>query len=227
MQIRGALEDPLITGRVTLTRGTLTFRNDRYEVTRGLIDLPARRDADPILNLEAQTEIRGYRVIASITGPLSQPQATVRSDPALPQSDVVALITTGDLATGDTSGASTLAQSGLGTATSLLTDTLINAPVQRATDRLFGLNRFEIEPLVGGRGGASPTARLTVGRRINRNLSVTYSTNVTTSENQVATVEYRLSDRFSFVAQYERGTLSGISTQQNNFSFEIRFRKRF
>jgi translocation and assembly module TamB len=227
LQIRGSIEDPLIAGRVVLTRGTLTFRNDRYEITRGLIDLPARRDADPILNLEAQTEIRGYRVTAAITGPLSQPQATVRSDPALPQADVVALITTGDLATGDNAGASTLAQSGLGTATSLLTDTLINAPVQRATDRLFGLNRFEIEPLVGGRGGASPTARLTVGRRINRNLSVTYSTNVTTSENQVATVEYRLSDRFSFVAQYERGSLSGLRTEQNNFSFEIRFRKRF
>jgi translocation and assembly module TamB len=165
-------------------------------------------------------------VVASLTGPLSQPSATVRSDPALPQADVVSLILTGNLASGDTS-ASTLAQSGLGTAASLLTERLINAPVQRATNRLFGLNRFEIDPLIAGRGGESPTARLTVGRQINRNLSITYSTNVTSNQNQVLALEYRVSNRLSFVAQYEQGSVSGLGSRNDNFSFEIRFRKRF
>lgn len=226
LQVRGAADDPVISGRVQVTRGTLNFRNDRYEITRGFIDLPPRREIDPILNIQAESEIRGYRVIVALTGALSSPQASVRSDPALPQSDVIALITTGDLNRGDEGGA-TLAQSGVGTAASLLTDTLINAPAQRATDRLFGLNRFEIDPVVGGRGGASPTARLTVGRRINRNLIVTYSTNVTSDQNQVIAVEYRVSDRLSFVAQYEQGSTNTLGTSNNNFNFEIRFRKRF
>ncbi|HVF48724.1 MAG TPA: translocation/assembly module TamB domain-containing protein [Pyrinomonadaceae bacterium] len=227
LRIRGAADDPVISGRITATRGTLNFRNDRYELTRAFVDLPPRLEADPILNIQAEGEIRGYRIIVGLTGPLSQPVTTIRSDPALPQADVVALITTGNLSSGDQS-ASTLAQTGLGTATSLLTDTLINAPVQRATDKLFGLNRFEIDPLISGRGGASPTARLTVGRQINRNLSITYSTNVTTDQNQVVALEYRVSDRLSFVAQYQQGAVSNaLRTQQNNFSFEIRFRKRF
>jgi translocation and assembly module TamB len=226
LQIRGTVEDPIIGGRITATRGTLSFRNDRYELTRAFIDLPPQREADPLLNIQAESEIKGYRVIVNLTGPLSQPSATVRSEPALPQADVVALITTGNLAGGET-GTSTLAQTGLGTATSLLTDAIINAPVQRATDKLFGLNRFEIDPLIAGRGGASPTARLTVGRQINRNLSLTYSTNVTTEQNQVVALEYRLSDRLSFVAQYQQGAVNTLRTQNNNFSFEIRFRKRF
>ena len=148
------------------------------------------------------------------------------SDPSLPQADVVSLITTGNLSNTDT-GTSTLAQTGLGTATSLLTDAIINAPVQRATDKLFGLNRFEIDPLIAGRGGASPTARLTVGRQINRNLTLTYSTNLTSDQNQVLAVEYRVSDRLSFVAQYEQGSVNTLQTKNDNFSFEIRFRKRF
>lgn len=226
LQIRGTAQEPQISGRITATRGTLTFRNDRYDITRAIINLPARRDADPVLNIQAESEIRGYNVIVTLTGPLSQPTALVRSDPALPQSDVVALITTGNLATGDQS-ASTLAQTGFGTATSLLTDTLINAPVQRATDRLFGLNRFEIDPLLTGRGGASPTARLTVGRQINRNLSLTYSTNLTTDRNQVVLLEYRVSDRLSFVARYEQAPVNTIRAEDDNFSVEIRFRKRF
>ena len=226
LRVRGTIDEPIVSGRITATSGTITFRNDRYEIQRALIDLPARADADPVLNIQAATEIRGYQLIVGITGPLSQPLTSLRSDPALPQADVVSLVTTGNLSSGDQS-ASTLAQSGFGTATSLLTDTLINAPVQRATDRLFGLNRFEIDPLIVGRGGASPTARLTVGRQINRNLSVTYSTNVTSDQNQVVALEYRVSDRLSFVAQYQQGSVSGLTTQNDNFNFEIRFRKRY
>jgi translocation and assembly module TamB len=226
LRVVGPVEDPIISGRISATRGTLNFRNDRYELTRAFIDLPPRRDADPLLNIQAESEIRGYTVVVSLTGPLSQPQATVRSDPSLPQADVVSLITTGNLSSGDTS-TSTLAQTGLGTAASLLTDTLINAPARRATDKLFGLNRFEIDPLIAGRGGSSPTARLTVGRQINKNLSITYSTNVTSDQNQVLALEYRVSNRLSFVARYEQGSVNGFSSRNDNFSFEIRFRKRF
>lgn len=227
LNVGGTIDDPVVAGRVTASRGTLKFRNDRYELTRAFIDLPARSlsEADPLLNIQAESEIKGYRVIVALTGPLSRPDASVRSDPALPQSDVVALITTGDLSSGDTS-ASGLAQSGLGTAASLLTDSLINNSVRRASDKLFGL-RVEIDPLISGRGGASPTARLKITRPINRNLTVTYSTNVTSDQNQVLAVEYRLSDRMSFVAQYEQGSVNGLSSRNDNFNFEIRFRKRF
>jgi translocation and assembly module TamB len=227
LQIRGPLDEPVISGRITATRGTINFiRNQRYELARAIIDLPPQTGLDPVLNIQAESEIKGYRVVVGITGPLSQPTANVRSEPSLPQVDVVSLITRGDLSSGDESQ-STLAQTGLGTATSLLTETLINAPVQRATDKLFGLNRFELDPLIAGRGGSSPTARLTVGRQINRNLAVTYSTNVTTDQNQVFALEYRLSDRLSFVAQYQQGPVNTLRAQRDNFSFEIRFRKRF
>jgi translocation and assembly module TamB len=115
----------------------------------------------------------------------------------------------------------------LGTATSLLTDALINAPAQRATSKLFGLSRFEINPVIGGRTGSTPGARLTVGRRINKNLSVTYSTNVASDPNQILAVEYRVSDRISFIAQYEQASTRQLTSRNDAFSFEIRFRKRF
>ena len=75
LQLDGPVNDPTISGRVTSSTGTLNFRNDRYEITRLFIDLPPARNADPILNVQAESQIRGYRVIVSLTGPLSQPQA--------------------------------------------------------------------------------------------------------------------------------------------------------
>lgn len=226
LQLDGPVNDPTISGRITATSGTLNFRNDRYDITRLLIDLPPARNADPILNIQAEGQIRGYRVIVSLTGPLTQPSAAVRSEPALPQADVVSLITTGQLSSGDTSS-SVLAQSEVGAATSLLTDALINAPAQRATSKLFGLTRFEINPVIGGTAGSTPGARLTLGRRISKEVSVTYSTNVTSDPNQILALEYRVSDRLSFVAQYEQASTRRLSARTNNFNFEIRFRKRF
>src|SRR5437867_4962823 len=77
LQLSGPVKDPLIEGRITATRGTLNFRNSPYEITRGLVYYPARLGADPILNIEGQAVIRGYRVTALLEGPLSHPTTTV------------------------------------------------------------------------------------------------------------------------------------------------------
>jgi translocation and assembly module TamB len=108
----------------------------------------------------------------------------------------------------------------------LLTDALINAPAQRATSKLFGLTTFEINPVIGTTG-STPAARLTLGRRISKEVTVTYSTNVTSDPNQILALEYRVSDRLSFVAQYEQASTRQLTARTNNFNFEIRFRKRF
>jgi translocation and assembly module TamB len=107
-----------------------------------------------------------------------------------------------------------------------LTDEIINKPIARATDKLFGLNRFELDPIISGQR-LNPTARLTVGRQINDNLLVTYSTNLSEDQNQVLAFEYRVSNKLSFVAQYEQRSLSNVTRNRNNFSFEIRLRRRF
>ena len=135
------------------------------------------------------------------------------------------MITTGNLANTD-DGIPTLAQSGINTAAEILADALINNPLRKATDKLFGLNRFEIDPIISGQR-LNPTARLTVGRQINRNLLITYSTNLSEDQNQVLALEYRVSNRLSFVAQYEQRSLTNVTRNSNNFSFEIRLRKRF
>ncbi len=228
LRVTGDIEYPQISGRVTANSGTIIFRKDRYEVQRGVLEFPPNTSVEPYINLQAETEIKGYRIIVNLVGELTNTEnlnATVRSSPALPQADVISLITTGNLANTDR-GIPTLAQSGINTAAEILTDELINNPLSRATDKLFGLNRFEIDPIISGQR-LNPSARLTVGRQINKNLLITYSTNLSEDQNQVLALEYRVSNRLSFVAQYEQRSLSNVTQRNNNFSFEIRLRKRF
>ncbi|MGI8493962.1 MAG: translocation/assembly module TamB domain-containing protein, partial [Pyrinomonadaceae bacterium] len=228
LQILGDINDPIILGRVTANSGTVFFRNDRYEVQRGVVEFPPQNNGAPFINLQAETEIKGYQVVVSLLGDLSNPEAlsaVVRSNPGLPQADVISLITTGNLAnTGE--GIPTLAQTGINTAAEVLTDALINNPLRKATDKLFGLNRFEIDPTLSG-SRLNPGARLTVGRQINRNLLITYSTNLSEDQNQVLALEYRVSNRLSFVAKYEQRSLGNVTRNNNNFSFEVRLKKRF
>lgn len=229
IRVTGDVDNPILTGRVTATEGTIVLlRNERYDIQRGSLDF-AGNDDDPIVNLQAEGDIAGYQVFLSVSGSIAKPedmQVNVRSNPALPQADVVSLITTGNL-TDTEEGIPTLAQTGLNTTADVLTEAIINQPIRRATDRLFGLNRFSIDPVLAGRRGLNPGARLTVGRQINRNLLVTYSTNLSEDRNQILALEYRVSNRLSFVAQYEQAPLTNVTRRQDNFSFEVRFRRRF
>jgi translocation and assembly module TamB len=179
--------------------------------------------------VQAESDIGGYQVFLGASGPISEPESlnvTLRSNPGLPQADVVSLVTTGNLTNTD-EGIPSLAQTGINTAAGVLTDNIINAPIRRATDKLFGLNRFEIDPVLAGQRGINPGARLTVGRQINRNLLITYSTNLSADQNQVLALEYRVSNKLSLVAQYEQVSLSNVTGRRDNFSFEVRFRRRF
>ncbi len=228
LRLAGDSDSPRLSGRISANRGTLFFRDDRYEVQRGVLTFPPDSAIEPRINLQAETDIGAYQILINLSGNLSDADsltAVVASNPSLPQADIMSLITTGSLSnTND--GIPTIAQGGLNTAAEILTDEIINKPITRATDKLFGINRFELNPIVSGQRG-NPTARLTVGRQINRNLLVTYSTNLSQDQNQVLAVEYRLSNRLSVVGAYEQRSLSNVTQNRNKFSVEIRFRKRF
>ena len=229
LRITGDIEFPQMSGRITANSGTLVFSDDRYELQRGVLTFPPNIGGiEPIVNLQAETEISGYQIFVNLNGSLVNSDtltATVRSNPSLPQADVISLITTGSLSN-TANGIPTLAQSGLNTATEILTDEIINRPISRATDKLFGLNKFSLDPIISG-VRRNPTARLTVGRQINRNLLITYSTNLSEDQNQVLALEYRISNRMSFIAQFEQRSLTNVTQKRKNFSFEVRLRKRF
>jgi translocation and assembly module TamB len=228
LRVTGDLDAPQVEGRIIASNGTLFFRDKRYEVQRGELVFPPNTEGiDPIVNLQAEADVNGYQVFVNLNGKLTDTEnlsATVRSNPALPQADVISLITTGNLANTE-GGISPLAQSGISTAAEILTDEIINKPIAKATDKLFGLNKFQLDPIISGQ--RNPGARLTVGRQINRNLLVTYSTNLSEDQNQVLALEYRVSNRLSFVAQYEQRPLNNVTRNKDVFSFEVRLRRRF
>ena len=218
LNLRGSFDEPLASGRILLTRGTLEFRNGRWELIRGLTTIPGRSGSEPIIDFQAEADIRGYHLTTIFSGELSKLQVQARSDPELPESQIVSLILTGSISSDRSTVAST-SQTGLGLAQSILSASL-SEQLERGTQRLFGLSRFSIDPLLVGRG-TDPTARITVGQRVTKDLTVTYSQNLSSGSagtEQVVLVEYRLSNRFSVV---------GYRNESGELGFDVRLRKRF
>ncbi|MBI4469906.1 MAG: translocation/assembly module TamB domain-containing protein [Acidobacteria bacterium] len=213
-RVSGPLSGPVISGRASVSRGHMSFLGREYQITRGTLNLPDRIGEKPRFDLEAESDIGGYRVIVTIAGTTDRFQATPHSEPALPPLQVLSLMTTGDIGstTDTTLGAS---QTNVGLATALVTEA-ISKRIELGT-RYFGINRFQLAPLALNRG-SDPTARISVGRQVTRDLSITYSTNVASTQDQIIVVEYRLSNRFSFV---------GTRDQDGKFSLDFRIRKRF
>lgn len=218
LNLRGSLDEPQASGRILLSRGTLNFRNGQYELTRGMITIPGRRGAEPYVDFQSESDIRGYHILITFNGTISKLQTNVRSEPELPEPDIISLILTGSIST-DRSTETSVAQTGLGLAQSILSASL-SEQLERGTQRLFGLSRFSIDPLLVGRGN-DPTARITIGQRITKDLTVTYSQNLTAGVSgidRVVLVEYRLSNRFSVV---------GFRNERGELGFDVRLRKRF
>lgn len=221
LTIGGTLTDPDPRGRIETESGLVRFRGQRYEITRGTLDLPAGSSQTPVLDLVAESEVSGYRVYLDMLGPIDAIELKFRSEPQLTRDEIIALITTGRTEAGTLTSQDPLRQ-GFGAAASLLTSGLISKP----TEQLLGLSRFQIDPVL--RPNSNPAARLTVGQQLSRNIYLSYSTNLGTDQDQTALAEYTLSNRFSALATYSQGgSAARQGVQDGAFTIELRGRQRF
>jgi len=218
--VTGTVSDPVPQGRIESEGGSVRFRGQRYEITRGTLDLPSG-NGEPVLNLLAESDISGYHVYLTLAGPTDAIELTLRAEPQLTRDEIIALITTGRTEAG-TITSQDLLRTGVGAAASLLSSGLISKP----TEQLLGLSRFQIDPVI--RPNANPAARLTVGQQLSRNFYLSYSTNLATEQDQTALAEYTISNRFSALASYTQGGSSARQGVRDGiFTIELRGRKRF
>lgn len=218
--VAGTLSDPDARGRIETESGSVRFRGQRYEITKGTLDLPPG-GGEPVLNLVAESDISGYRVYLDMSGQTDAIELKLRAEPQLTRDEIISLITTGRTETG-TIGSQGLPTAGVGAAASLLSSGFISKP----TEQLLGLSRFQIDPVI--RANANPAARLTLGQQLSRNFYLSYSTNLATEQDQTALAEYTFSNRFSALATYTQGgSAARQGVREGVFTIELRGRQRF
>jgi len=223
LRVRGTVDRPAILGRVEVLEGDISFNGTKYRLERGDVTFANPAKTQPIIDLTATTRVRDYDITVQLRGDASVPNGlkpTWQSEPQLPEADVIAL-----LALGRTREESASAPAGGslgfgGEASNLLINQALNSTVNSRLQRLFGASRVKIDP----QGLASETnvvrgPQVTVEQQVARNVTLTYSTNVSVSNQQIIQVEYNITRNISIVALRDQ---NGVVS----FDFKIRRRKK-
>jgi hypothetical protein len=232
LRLQGTYEKPLLFGHAEINRGDIVFEGNRYVVTRGTIDFlnPAGR-IEPLFDIEAETRVRvpaqTYRVTLGVNGTPNRFAMSLSSDPPLPEIDIVALLFGQTTNVQDAElralrpGAETEAKQALiRAAGARLIASPISTPVRRVVEETFGLDTAQVTPFFGTENDPlTPSARLTLGKRLSPRAFLTYSRALGTADrSQIIVLEYDQSERFGFVL-----TQIGEST----FAIDLRFRRSF
>ncbi len=230
LALSGSSRAPVVTGRAEIERGQLYFQGRTYIVQRGTLDFVNPQRLDPLFDIEALTRIRSYSVTLRVSGTLERVTPALTSDPPLSSLQILAL-----LAGQDESEVANLTQTqardrqgqlaAAGAATLAAGRLSEQVGLEREAERLFGLNRFSIDPSLLRGAGTTPTARVTVGKRFAPNLNVLYSQDLRGQEERILAVEYTLSDRFSLLlTRTDPGTAkTGV---ERGWAFDVRLRQQ-
>jgi len=220
LRVRGSVARPSVLGRADILEGDATFNGIKFHLERGDVTFANPVAIEPQVNLQATTHVRNYDLDVTVTGTPERLNVNYRSEPPLPKSDIIAL-----LALGRTSEESEQLQqqSGQGVfsdeATNLIINQAINTAVGNRMQKLFGVSRIKIDPQ-GLTTETNPTARgpqITIEQEFANNLSLSYSTNVSQSSQQIIQGEYYINRNLS---------VQGTRDQNGVISFDVRVRRR-
>jgi translocation and assembly module TamB len=221
LRVRGTWEHPILLGHIHILSGDLYFAGNRYRVTRGDLNFSNPFRLDPVLNVEATTTIQQYEVTLNFNGPASKLTLAYRSDPPLPANDIVTLLALGQTSSESMARSGGSSQSGTAGASAILSEA-ISSQLGGRLERLFGITRFRVDPGLAGVGSTgsqqSAASRVTVEQQITRNLTITYVSNVSSTQQQVIQVEYNVDRNVSIV---------GLRDQNGTFGIDIKIKKRF
>lgn len=219
LNLVGSVDSPQLTGLISLEGGSIVFRKQKYTIEQGTLQFLDGAGAVAYLNLLAQSRIDGYDITLGLRGPVDKIEVDLRSEPALSRSEILSLITTGRLDSGALNTQDVIG-SGVSSAASLLSEELIS----KQAERLLGLSSFKVDPVL--KPNSNPAARVTISKKLSKDLELTYSTNLSSDQEQTGIVEYNLSSRFSALASITQGG-TGTSQSDTSLLFEVRGRRRF
>ena len=213
LTVGGTAANPVILGRTTLTGGEVFFLGKRYEVQNGTIEFANPVRTEPTLNLYVTTTVQQYTIILNFVGPIDRLRTNYTSDPSLAPSDIINLIAFGKTAEQSASAASTPTSVG---AESVLAQG-VSGQVSGRIEKLAGISQLSIDPLAGTNSN-DPGSQISVQQRVTGNLLLTFSTDVTSTQNQAVQLQYEVKRNVS---------LSVLRDQNGGYAIDVRVRKDF
>jgi hypothetical protein len=203
LTIRGSVARPVIFGKVNVNPGgTLVFSDNKYEVLRGNLSFDNATKIDPVIDLVAQTEIQGFTVTLNLGGTFEKPDVHFASDTNLADLELFSLVATGQRPSaeaGYTPPPTADQQAAPGDVARQFLYGQAASALTKRVGTLFGFDRFRIDPLTSAVGQPVSGVGVTVGKRLSKDIFVTYSYDPTNNRQSIVQVEWQLRKNVSLV----------------------------
>ena len=214
LTVRGTAANPGMVGRVVVTEGKLVFFGNTYTVNTGTINFYNPNAIQPVANISLETIAQGVDVTLYVSGSMDDLKLSYSSDPPLSFQQIVQLLATNTTPFDPNIAANqppAPQQSFTQMGESAILGQAVANPLATRMQRVFGLSQLKIDPSFQGSNG-EPTARVTLQQKIASNITFTYITDVTQSNNEIIRVEWDLTSKFSAV---------GLRDYNGNVSIEF------
>jgi translocation and assembly module TamB len=210
LRLRGTLASPSLLGRVSVTQGNALIAGTRYELQRGDITFTNPVRIEPVIDLTATAHVEDYDITLGLHGTPNKLAVTYRSDPPMPEADVVSLLALGHTESQQRLYTQQQEQALANPTTDALLGGALNATVSSRVQKLFGAGSVKVDPNYLGAFGNS-TSRITVQEQLGRNVVLTYATDVNTTGQQLLQAEVAINHHVSLVvARDESGVFSMV-----------------
>jgi translocation and assembly module TamB len=157
--------------------------------------------------------VQQYNITLNFVGPIDHLRTNFTSDPSLPSSDIINLIAFGKTTEESASAASTPISVG---AESVLAQG-VTRQVSGHIEKLAGISQLSIDPLAGTNPN-DPRSQISVQQRVSGNLLLTFSTDVTSTQNQSVQLQYEVKRNMPVTV---------LRDQNGGYAIDIRVRKVF
>jgi translocation and assembly module TamB len=217
LRIRGTAAQPAVLGRINITDGKATYNGTTYQLQHGDIYFTNPVKIEPVIDLDATTRIEEYDVTIGLHGTASKLTPTFRSEPPLPEADVISLLAQGRTQEEQSIYNTQQQQAGVNGTTNALLSGALNATVSNRIQKLFGVGSVKIDPTYTGSLGQS-SARITVTQNIGQQVLLTYATSVNSTTQQLIQAQVNLTPTFSVTA---------VRDEADVFSLLFKVHKRY
>ena len=219
-----------VLGNMEFTRGRIFFRNATFDLRTGFLSFDDDTRIDPTFQLGAVTEVRRsgdlaaarWRILLDARGSLDSFQIATRSDPDLPQEDILML-----LAVGMTRGEFEQLQTGDLTGTAAIEALTQITGVDREVRRVVPLiDDFRITSAYSLRSGRTEP-QISVGKRIADRVRLSATTSVGEARDFRALVDVQLDDTTGVQCSYDNFTTTSGASSFGNVGCDLRWRLEF
>jgi translocation and assembly module TamB len=209
---QGTVANPVLLGRVLLTSGEVFFLSKRFEIDSGTISFSNPVRTDPVVNLQVKTTVEQYNITASINGPVDQLKTTYTSEPALPTADIINLLAFGQTTAESASNGNTPASVGAESAVASAAGGQVASQVQKLT----GISQLTLNPLAGN--NSNPGSQVAIQQRVTGNILLTFSTDVTSSQNESIQIQYQINKKIG---------VSVLRDENGGYGIDVHYHKVF